>query len=102
MTTETSTAREWVLVPREPTEAMLGHAYAKNWEPCEADVDMDEAVRNMRADYRAMLAAAPPPAASRGADKPQLIALIEKERDAYERSYSIPALAAALTGERNG
>src|SRR5690606_16217425 len=29
---------------------------------CEADVDMDEAVRNMRADYRAMLAAAPQPA----------------------------------------
>ena len=32
----------------------------------------------------------------------RVIALIEKERDAYERSYSIPALAAALTGERNG
>ena len=40
-------------------------------------------------------------AAANGADKPQLIALIEKERDAYERSYSIPALTAALTGERN-
>ena len=90
LTAETSNAREWVLVPREPTQAMR-EAF-NDWRPTEGNNYAGAQSFNaqerwaFRQRYAALLAAAPPPAAAR-VDVRGLVAKCRTEADAAYVAY---------------
>ena len=75
MTAETSNARGWVLVPREPTPEMV---QASDDISCRAEG---------AEHWAAMLASAPPPAAARG----DVRGLVAKWRGPTDEEYATPA-----------